>query len=113
GIAVDDTIHLLARFRSEFRRCGNYAEAMAASVRGVGQALIITSVILVAGFLVFLLSDTTVFASFGILLSATILTALVADLFLLPVLLMLFKPLGPEFAPEPVALEPTASVASA
>jgi len=113
GIAVDDTIHLLARFRSEFRRCGNYAEAMAASVRGVGQALIITSVILVAGFLVFLLSDTTVFASFGILLSATILTALVADLFLLPVLLMLFKPLGPEFAPETAALEPTASVASA
>lgn len=102
GIAVDDTIHVLARFRTEFRRCGNYAEAMAASVRGVGQALIITSIILVVAFLVFLLSDTTVFASFGILLAATIFTALIADLFLLPVLLMIFKPFGEEFVPEQV-----------
>lgn len=105
GIAVDDTIHVLTRFRAEFRRLGNYNEAMAATLLGVGQALIISSTILVVAFLVFLISDTTVFASFGVLLAATILSALVADLYLLPVLLTVFKPFGPEFvpAPEPAA----------
>ena len=99
GIAVDDTIHVLTRFRAEFRSLGNYDAAMAATLRGVGQALIISSSILVMAFLVFLISDTTVFASFGVLLAATILSALVADLYLLPVLLTVFKPFGPEFVP--------------
>ena len=99
GIAVDDTIHVLTRFRAEFRSLGNYDAAMAATLRGVGQALIISSSSLVMAFLVFLISDTTVFASFGVLLAATILSALVADLYLLPVLLTVFKPFGPEFVP--------------
>src|SRR5690606_41514358 len=47
GIAVDDTIHVLTRFRAEFGRLGNYNEAMAATLLGVGQALIISSTILV------------------------------------------------------------------
>jgi predicted RND superfamily exporter protein len=96
GIAVDDTVHMMSRFRREFYRLGNYEAAMQASILGVGRALIITSVILTLSFSIFLASDMAVLASFGILLSVTIIAALIADLFLMPVLLLKLKPFGPE-----------------
>jgi predicted RND superfamily exporter protein len=69
---------------------------MQASILGVGRALIITSVILTLSFSIFLASDMAVLASFGILLSVTIIAALIVDLFLMPVLLLKLKPFGPE-----------------
>ncbi len=97
GIAVDDTVHLLTRMRQEFFRCGNYLQAMQNSLLGVGHALIITTIILAAVFAVYFLSDLAVMASFGVLLIVAISCALLADLFLLPVLIVKFKPFGPEF----------------
>ena len=99
GIAVDDTIHLVTRFRSRFYELGNYSDAMAASLRDVGPALTITTLILIGGFGGYFVTDMAVLTSFGILLGACIALALVADLLLLPVIFMTLKPFGPETSP--------------
>jgi predicted RND superfamily exporter protein len=98
GIAVDDTIHLVSRYRHEFQRLGRYDEALLAAMLGVGRALIVTSVALVLGFLVLVLSLLDSQATFGILLAATITTALVADFLLMPALVLTVHPFGPEGA---------------
>jgi predicted RND superfamily exporter protein len=96
GIAVDDTMHLVTRYHHEFVRRGSYAEALRASMKEVGRALFITSVVLVLGF------STSVFASmdsqtyFGILLAITIVVALMANFLLTPALILTFEPFGPE-----------------
>lgn len=97
GIAVDDTVHLVTRFRQEFYRCGSYEKAMRNSLGGVGHALVITTIILISAFALYFTSQLSVMASFGSLLAVAISAALLSDLYLLPVLLMKFKPFGPEF----------------
>ncbi len=104
GIAVDDTVHITTRLRSEFLRHGNYERAIRESLLSTGRALVITTVVLSLAFLVYLASDMAMLSNFGILLSATMVAALVADLFLLPCLVLLLKPFGPERAAEPAAL---------
>ena len=99
GIAVDDTIHLMARFRHEFVRSGNYQQALRSAMEDVGRALVITSVALVSGFLVFTFSVMASSATFGILLASTIVMALVADFLLMPALILTFEPFGPEGVP--------------
>jgi predicted RND superfamily exporter protein len=99
GIAVDDTVHLVSRYRYEFLRCGDYAEALVAAMQDVGRALFITSVALVCGFLVNLLSVMDNNATFGILLSTSIVVALIADFFFMPALVLTFHPFGPEDKP--------------
>lgn len=96
GIAVDDTIHHVTRFDLEFRRLGSYHEALRSSMTDVGRALIITSVVLVLGFLVFTMSRLDSMALFGTLLASTIGVALVADFLLMPALVLTFEPFGPE-----------------
>jgi predicted RND superfamily exporter protein len=96
GIAVDDTIHLISRYRHEFHLCGSYSEALRAALSDVGRALMITSIALVAGFLVLLASVLDMQATQGLLLATTIVTALVADFLLMPALVLTFKPFGPE-----------------
>jgi hypothetical protein len=64
----------------------------------VGRALVITSVTLVLGFSVFLLSVMQSQVLFGVLLSVTIVVALIADFFLMPALILTFEPFGPETA---------------
>lgn len=96
GMAVDYTIHHVTRYRYEFARSGSYEQALRDSLTDVGRALIITSIVLVAGFSVFTFSVMDSMVAFGLLLSTTIVMALVADFLLMPVLLMVFKPFGPE-----------------
>jgi len=96
GIAVDDTVHMTSRIRKEFIRCRNYEQAISIGLLSVGRPVMITSIILSLSFLVYLASDMAVLASFGILLSVTVVTALLADLFLLPALILVFKPFGAE-----------------
>jgi predicted RND superfamily exporter protein len=96
GVAVDDTIHLVTRYRHEFRRCGDYGEALAISLRDVGRALFITSVVLVVGFLSFQFSVMDSQIAFGALLAGTISVALIANFILMPALVMTFQPFGPE-----------------
>ncbi len=92
GIAVDDTVHLVARMCREYASCGEYPLALQRSLAGVGPALVCTSIILVTCFSVLLGSEAQVIASFGISLAAITLAALIADLFLMPALLIVFKP---------------------
>ena len=96
GIAVDDTIHLVSRFRHEFRRLGRYEEALFSAMEDVGRALLITSIVLVLGFLVLVFSTLQSQATYGILMATTIVTALIADFFLMPALVLTFHPFGPE-----------------
>jgi predicted RND superfamily exporter protein len=105
GIAVDDTIHLMTRFHHEFLATRDYRRALVEAVRDVGRALFITSVALIAGFLVFLLSVMNAQATFGVLLASTIFTALIADFLLMPALVLTVKPWGPEGGLQSDALE--------
>ncbi len=98
GIAVDDTIHLISRFKREFERLGRYREALYAAMGDVGRALVITSVALIVGFLVTTRSELASQAVQGYLLAATIAVALVADFLLMPALILTFRPFGPETA---------------
>lgn len=100
GIAVDDSIHLVTRFRRRFFESGNYALAVEQSLRDVGPALIITTLILIGAFSCYLLSNMLVIAHFGLLLGVAISVALLADLLFMPAMLLLLKPFGPEFTPE-------------
>lgn len=92
GIAVDDTIHLVNRYRYTFARTGDYTKALYESMAHVGKALVITSVVLFCGFHVLAFSVMASMVQFAILIAATILVALAADFFLLPSLLLVLKP---------------------
>lgn len=96
GIAVDDTIHYIHRFREEFRARGNYLEAMRASHRGVGSAMYYTSVTIVIGFSLLVFSNFVPSILFGVLTGVAMIVALVGALTLLPWLLTILRPFGRE-----------------
>lgn len=96
GIAVDDTIHLMINLRRQFLKTGNYAQAVDLALKDVGPALMITTIILIGAFSCYLLSSMAIISSFGLLLSAAILVALLADLLFMPALVLLTKPFGSE-----------------
>lgn len=87
GIAVDDTIHFLGRYKIGLSKGLNKEEALQITFIETGRALIITTLILFFGFLVLLFSEHTPSITIGLLVSVTLLTALVLDLLLLPVLI--------------------------
>lgn len=89
GISVDDTIHFLFRYRFERERTNDIAVAIDRTFHFSGRAIIITSVILVAGFLPFALSDYFSIRIMGTLLPATLAMALATDLLLVPALIKL------------------------
>lgn len=92
GIAVDDTIHYLARFRIELKRGLSIDEALQITTQKTGRAIIITSIILLAGFGTLITSAFTSTMLMGILVSSTIFFAITADLFVLPALFYWIKP---------------------
>ena len=96
GIAVDDTIHFLLRFRSEFTHCGSYKLATERTLVTTGRAMASTTLILCAGFSMFALSELRSISVFGLLVAMALVSALMADLLLLPALLKILKPFGPE-----------------
>ncbi|MHC4235706.1 MAG: MMPL family transporter, partial [Planctomycetota bacterium] len=95
GIAVDDTVHYLWRFRDEFRRHGDYRAALTATSASVGRACVFTTVVIAGGFWILLLSQFLPTAYFGGLVGFTMLGTLAADLVLLPVLITTFRIAGP------------------
>jgi len=94
GIAIDDTIHFLSRFRREFGAGCDYEGAIARTMKSVGKPILITSVILTAGFFIFLLSNFQYTQNMGMLISFTVVGAILGDLILLPALLLAIKPMG-------------------
>jgi len=94
GLAIDDTIHFISRFKIEFRRDGDYAPALQRTLRSVGKPILITSIVLVCGFFIFLFSNFHLTQNMGVLISFSVVSAILGDLILLPVLLYVLKPLG-------------------
>lgn len=92
GIAVDDSIHYLARFRIEYLKIGSVNPALVSTTIRTGRAIIITSMILIAGFGTLLTSAFTSTAMMGLMVCTTIFAALIADLFVLPSLFYWLKP---------------------
>jgi uncharacterized protein len=92
GIAVDDSIHYLARFRIEYLRRKAMMPSLTATTVRTGRAIIITSLILIAGFGTLITSAFTSTAMMGILVCTTIFAALISDLFILPALFYWLKP---------------------
>ncbi|MBW1988955.1 MAG: MMPL family transporter [Deltaproteobacteria bacterium] len=89
GIGVDDTIHFLLRLRLETEKEQDLSKAVGRTFHYSGRAIIITSVILVAGFSPFATSDYFSVEIFGKLLPAALFTALAADLLWVPALVRL------------------------
>ncbi|MEN8147168.1 MAG: MMPL family transporter [Campylobacterota bacterium] len=94
GIAVDDTIHYLYRYKIEFAKDGDYIAAMHRSHESIGYAMTYTSVAIMTGFLILVLSAFIPTIYFGLLTVLTMFMAIVADLLLLPKLILMVKPFG-------------------
>ena len=87
GLAVNGTIHVLARFREEMQHGIGREAALVRAARGTGRAIVISCVTLMAGFSVLLLSSFVPVRNFGELIAITIGGCLVATLIVLPPLL--------------------------
>lgn len=88
GLAVDDTIHFLNHLQQERRTADSVAAALAPALRAVARPMLYTSLILGIGFGTLLFSRFVPSFYFGILAVATVVTALLGDLFLFPALLL-------------------------
>ncbi len=96
GIAVDNTIHYIHRFKREFRRDRNYINTMHRCHGTIGQAMYYTSVTIIIGFSILALSNFIPTIYFGLLTGLAMLISLFAALTLLPQMLILVKPFGKE-----------------
>ncbi len=96
GLADDDTIHYIHRFRHEVEKTGSYKSALHISHGSIGHAIYYTTVTLVIGFSIMSLSQFIPTIYFGLLTVVAISVALFASLTLLPELLVVFKPYGKE-----------------
>ncbi|MBM3434162.1 MAG: RND family transporter [Bacteroidetes bacterium] len=89
GISVDDTLHLLSRYRQELLvNGGNIGRAALIAIRESGVSMFYTSVVLFAGFMIFLASNFGGTQALGLLVSITLGFAMFTNLLLLPSLLM-------------------------
>jgi predicted RND superfamily exporter protein len=96
GIAVDDTIHYIHRFTREFGKDHDYWAAVNRSHASIGRAMYYTTVTVTLGFSILVLSNFVPTIYFGLLTGFAMMVALLADLTLLPLLIVRFRPLGPE-----------------
>lgn len=89
GIATDDTIHFISRLRIERSYGKNMLYAFKRTYFETGRPIVLTTFILLGGFLSLMTSDFASTFYFGLLTCITIVIALIADIFLLPVLLFI------------------------
>jgi hypothetical protein len=92
GIAVDNTIHYIYRFKNELQKDNNYALSMYRTHMSIGFAMYYTSVTIIVGFCILVFSNFIPSIYFGILTSLAMIMALLSSLILLPQLLIIFKP---------------------
>jgi predicted RND superfamily exporter protein len=92
GIAVDDTIHYMHRFLTEIRKDNDYIETMKRCHASIGRAMYYTSITVITGFSILALSNFIPTIYFGLLTGLAMTVALIANLTLLPVLLITLKP---------------------
>ena len=87
GIAVDDTIHFLSKFKLTRDKGKSIEEAIQITFLETGKAIALTSIILFFGFLIMLFSVNPPSVTVGLMISVTLFTALFSDLLLIPVLI--------------------------
>ncbi len=94
GIAVDNTIHYIYRFKTEYIKDKDYVKAMLRSHNSIGYAMYYTSLTIIVGFSILVFSNFIPSIYFGLLTGLAMLIALIASLTLVPRLLILLKPLS-------------------
>ena len=88
GICVDDTVHFLARYQRGRREGGSVEVAIEGAIRNAGRAIVVTSAVLAACFAVLGLAYFAPVRNFGLILALVVMVACVADLRVLPAVLM-------------------------
>ena len=96
GIAVDNSIHYIYRFKEEFEKINNYNKTLDRCHSTVGVAILNTSITIVFGFSILVLSNFIPTIYFGVFTGIAMLLAMISVLTLLPKLILTFKPFGKE-----------------
>jgi len=87
-IVVDDTIHLLSKFEWHRKKGESVEQAVHLALKECGTAIIATSIILIGGFVILMLSDYNEIFTLGFLMSIVILITLTIDLILAPLFIL-------------------------
>ncbi len=90
GIAVDDSIHFLSKYKQAFNEHQDKDKALEITFKETGKAICFTTIILFFGFLIMLFSIHPPSVTIGTLIAVTLISALIADLYILPVLIRKF-----------------------
>jgi predicted RND superfamily exporter protein len=109
GLVVDDTVHVLHQLHHEFQRQRDHAAAVRATLDTTGRAILITTSVLVAGFSVFALAEIKSVIWFGLLIALGLLSGVIADLVLMPALVVWLRPRLGTAATTPAASAPRES----
>ena len=96
GIAVDNSIHYIYRFKEEYQKINDYNKTLDRCHSTVGIAILNTSITIVFGFSILILSNFIPTIYFGIFTGIAMLLAMISVLTLLPKLLLIYKPFGLE-----------------
>ena len=96
GIAVDNSIHYIYRFKEEFKKIKNYKLTLDRCHNTVGIAILNTSITIVFGFSILILSNFIPTIYFGFFTGVAMLLALISVLTLLPKLILVLQPFGTE-----------------
>ncbi len=94
GIAVDNSIHYIYRFKEEFQKIKDYKETLKKCHSTVGAAILNTSITIIFGFSILVLSKFIPTIYFGVFTGLAMLLAMISVLTLLPSLILVFKPFG-------------------
>ncbi len=94
GIGIDDAIHYIHRYESEFAKDKNYTNAMVRTHKALGSAMYFTTLIIMLGFSILVFSNLIPTIYFGLLTMFTMFVCLVSSIVLLPRLLIILKPFG-------------------
>ena len=94
GIAVDNSIHYIYRFKEEFNKIKDYKKTLKTCHSTVGVAILNTSITIVFGFSILVLSKFIPTIYFGIFTGLAMLLAMISVLTLLPSLILIVKPFG-------------------
>ena len=94
GIAVDNSIHYIYRFKEEFHNLNDYNKTIVLCHSTVGKAILNTSITIVFGFSILVLSKFIPTIYFGVFTGIAMLLAMISVLTLLPSLILLIKPFG-------------------
>ena len=94
GIAVDNSIHYIYRFREEYLNSNDYQNSLINSHDSIGRAIFFTGITIIFGFSILILSNFIPTILFGLFTGLAMLVALLAVLTLLPKLILSIRPFG-------------------